>query len=94
MEKMKTLYTSPPKIYSSSDEANDEKFIPTFDKKIVSNLEQNGANPSCLIMISYIPSLTKIFRYERGDGTNALLDPTSPEFFRLKSSIEGMVIFC
>jgi len=40
MEKMKTLYTSPPKIYSSSDEANDEKFIPTFDKKIVSNFDK------------------------------------------------------
>ena len=31
------------------------------------------------------------FRYERGDGTNALLDPTSPEFQRLKNSIESMV---
>ena len=33
-----------------------------------------------------------MFRYDNGDGTNALLDPTSPEFRRMKNSIEGMVI--
>ena len=34
-----------------------------------------------------------MFRYDNGDGTNALLDPTSPEFRRMKNSIESMVIF-